>query len=115
MGIGAVVALYIFVVLVEWIIVKCTGITLSLSYTKDFGLTFVVISILFFSFLTWLQVERTMPRPYMRYTTTMVEPALLEFNRIEDRIKAYFASQAQQGTNNYNKKDIISKSGMVSS
>ena len=48
MGIGAVVALYIFVVLVEWIIVKCTGITLSLSYTKDFGLTFVVISILFF-------------------------------------------------------------------
>lgn len=104
MGIGAVVALYIFVVLVEWIIVKCTGLTLSVSYTKDFGLTFVVIPILFFSFLTWLQVERTMPRPYMRYTTTMVQPALLEFNRIEDEIKAYFASQAQQGTNNYNKK-----------
>ena len=44
-----------------------------------------------------------MPRPYMRYTTTMTQPALLEFNRIEDEIKAYFASQTQQKTNSYKK------------
>lgn len=102
-GTGLIVALYLLVVLIEWIIVKRTSLTLSLSYTHNSTMEAWIFCILFFTFLTWLQVERTMPRPYMRYTTTMTQPALLEFNRIEDEIKAYFASQTQQKTNSYKK------------